>query len=102
MSWWAWSAVFLLILAAGSAYILLQARRVWRTLRALQTQAADAAVLVAAIEVGTTGPRETVAPRLAVFDHPATVRRERAAVRRTLRDQRRRRREATLPGWARR
>ncbi len=103
MTWWAWIAVFLLILAIGGGFIALETRKAWRSFKALNADVRELNLLVSALESHRERLTEARAePRLAVFERPAAMRRERRLARQTLAEQRRARREATLPGWARR
>lgn len=101
MMWWAWLLVFLLILAAGGWWIWQRARATWRSAKALSVAASELGASTSVLEKAAERP-PLDPPRLAVFEHPETMYRERTATRATVETERRTRREANLPPWARR
>ncbi len=103
MTWWTWLLVFVVILAAGGWWIWTRIRITLRSLRALSDRIHAAEALAAHVTEGADrGAVPPSAPTLAVFTHPGDALRERIAVRDALREERRIRREALLPPWARR
>lgn len=101
MTWWAWLLVFALILAAGGYWIWRQARRAWRSGRALADEAARISEQAAILQEAAERPRPDP-PGTTVFTGTAQVRAETRAVREALNQQRREARAARLPPWARR
>jgi hypothetical protein len=99
--WW-WVLIWVLIVVIAAAYLANRAWAVWGQVRELNVEVARAAAIVAELEAQTNrlGERPP-APELAVFGDPRQLRRERLATRGALREQRRARRAARLPVWAR-
>jgi len=101
MTWWAWLLVFVGILSGGGWWIWRRARATWRSAKALSVAAGDLGAATALLD--SAAERPPLAPaRLAVFEHPETMYRERTATRAKVENERRTRREANLPRWARR
>lgn len=101
MTWWAWLIVFAAILAVGGWWIWGRAKAAWRSAKALGDAAGELGAATTALEKAAERP-PLAPPRLAVFDHPETMHRERTARRAIVKEERRARREAKVPPWARR
>lgn len=107
-----WTLVFAGLLTGGGRYVWLRSRAVARQARTLGVELAQAEALVgvvgsAAAELEqqrrSAGEHPDTAPRPepAVFRNPFVVAAERTDVREALARQRRERRAAHRPGWAR-
>lgn len=99
--WW-WVLIWVLLVVIAAAYLGSRAWAVWGQAKELGAEARRASALVEAIqgEVDRLGePAEP--PRPTVLDDPRQLRRERERARAALREQRRSRRAARRPGWAR-
>lgn len=107
-----WSMIFAAILAGGGRYVWHRVRRVSGQAGALGRQLAEAEALTSVVSTAATElqqqrrdaglhPDTAPPPQLAVFASPARLARERTQLRRALAEQRRQRRVARRPGWAR-
>ncbi|MGV1009121.1 MAG: hypothetical protein ACOYBY_11025 [Dermatophilaceae bacterium] len=102
-----WAIVWLLLLAASGWYLWRCLRRLLRRARQLAAEMAEAERLLTQVQQ-QAGARHTATPasgqvsELAVFMGVTRAAQEHRATREALRGQRRARRAATLPGWARR
>ncbi len=99
--WW-WVLIWVLLVVIAAVYLATRAWAVWGQAKELNVEVVRAAETVAALQAQTDRLRERPAPpELAVFGDPRQLRRERLATRGALREQRRARRSARLPAWAR-
>ena len=101
--WW-WVLIWALLVVVAVAYLASRVWGVWGQLKELTAELGRASQTLAALEAESDrlGDRPSSPPELAVFGDPRQLRRERVATRGALRQQRRARRAATLPAWARR
>ncbi len=99
--WW-WVLIWLLLVVIATAYLASRVWSLWGQVKELTAEVQRASETVSALQAQTDrlGERPP-APQLAVFGDPRELRRERLATRGALREQRRARRAARLPGWAR-
>jgi hypothetical protein len=99
--WW-WVLIWLLLVVIATAYLASRVWGLWGQVKELTAEVQRASETVSALQAQTDrlGERPP-APQLAVFGDPRELRRERLATRGALREQRRARRAARLPGWAR-
>jgi hypothetical protein len=99
---WSWVLIWVLLVVIATAYLASRAWAVWGQLKELTAEVGRASETVAALQAQTERLRERPpAPELAVFGDPRLLRRERLATLGALREQRRARRAARLPAWAR-
>ncbi len=104
LPWWGWVLLWVVLLVGGAALVGWRAWRVWGKVTALGAEVADAERTAAALRsqvARVAVASAAVEEELAVFRDPDTVRRERLAVRETLREQRRTAARERRPGWAR-
>ncbi|QGN57292.1 hypothetical protein [Nostocoides sp. HKS02] len=99
---WSWVLIWVLLVVIAAAYLARRLWGVWGQFKDLTEELGHASATLDALQVqadrlGERGP----APELAVFGDPRQLRREREVTRGTLREQRRARRAAHRPGWAR-
>lgn len=101
MPWWAWVAVFSIILVGGGWWLWQRVRVTWRSVRALNAQLAQTSEVVGSFEAAASriDPEPGVA---AVFTLPYDAHREHTRIRASVDIERRKRREANRPPWARR
>ena len=99
--WW-WVLIWVLLVVLAVAYLASRAWGVWGQLKELTAEVHRASETVSSLqaEADRLGDRPP-APALAVCGDPRQLRRERLATRAALREQRRARRAARLPVWAR-
>jgi hypothetical protein len=99
--WW-WVLIWVLLVAIAVAYLATRAWAVWGQFKELTAEVSHASATLEALntQAERLGERTPPAP-LAVFGDPRRLRRERVATRGALREQRRARRAANLPRWAR-
>jgi hypothetical protein len=99
--WW-WVLVWVLLVLVAAAYLATRAWAVWGQFKELTAELGRASETLSALEAQTDrlGERPP-APQLAVFGDPRQLRRERLATRGALSRQRRARRAANRPAWAR-
>lgn len=99
--WW-WVLIWALLVVIAAAYLASRAWGLWGQVKELTAEMQRASETVGALQVEADrlGDRPP-APQLAVFGDPRQLRRERLATRGALREQRRARRAARLPVWAR-
>lgn len=102
MTGWAWLLVFLAIGILGGWWLWHRARGTWRAVRALNAQLAQSALLVDQVGGAQPAGAPQPEPTLAVFTDPHDAYRQRTDVRASVQAERRARREANLPPWARR
>jgi hypothetical protein len=101
LPWWGWLLLWTVIVVGGAAWIGVLSRRTWRSARALTAEVARAGELLAALEARTDALRDTVPDRTAVTQEPRRVREEYRAARAATTADRRARRAAGRPPWAR-
>jgi hypothetical protein len=99
--WW-WVLIWVLLVLIALGYLARRAWAVWGQAKELNAEIARASATIAALEAQSERLRErTPDPDLAVFGDRRRLRRELLATRGALREQRRARRAARLPLWAR-
>ena len=97
-----WVLIWVLLVVIAMAYLATRLWAVWGQLKELTAEAAHASDTLAGLqsEAERLGDR-TPPPPLAVFGDPRQLRRERHSTRHALKQQRRAKRAATQPRWAR-
>ena len=98
-----WILVWIVLVVLAAVYLWGTVRVAWRRARAFGAEVATAEERLSAVQeqVDRLGAANDAIQRLAVFEDPVVVRKERMATRETLRKQRRERRDRDLPTWAR-
>lgn len=99
--WW-WVLIWVLLVLVAAAYLAMRGWAVWGQVKELRTEVARASEVASALEVQVDRIGESPLPASSVFLDPRTVREDLAGTRAGLREERRARRDATMPGWARR
>jgi hypothetical protein len=99
--WW-WLLIWTLLAIIAAAYLASRLWAVWGQFKELTAEVAHASDTVAGLQahadrLGERGPE----PELAVFGDPRQLRKERLTTRDALKEQRRARRAAKFPSWAR-
>jgi hypothetical protein len=99
--WW-WLLIWALLAVIAAAYLASRLWGVWGQFKELTAEVAHASDTVAGLQaqadrLGERGPE----PELAVFGDPRQLRKERETTRGALKEQRRARRAAKFPAWAR-
>lgn len=104
-----WTLIWVVLVAGAAWWLWRGLRDLWGRSTALGAQLAEAETLLAATELvvrqhadaDAAARAAQPAPELAVFGNPLELAGERTELRRSLREQRDRRRAERLPGWAR-
>jgi hypothetical protein len=100
--WW-WVLIWALLLVCAAAYIGTCLWGLWGQSKEFGREVAIAQRRLEQVQgqLDLLGDKITAPEQLAVFGDPRTVRRERHAIRASLRRERRERRARSLPAWAR-
>jgi hypothetical protein len=99
--WW-WVLIWVLLVVVASGYLGARLWALWGQVKELtaETERATATLTALEAQVDRLGER-TAAARVAVFDDPRDLRRQREVTRAGLRPERAARRAERLPRWAR-
>lgn len=98
-----WVLVWIVLVLLALLYLWSTLRVAWRRAKALGTEVSTAERRLSEVQeqVDRLGEATDGIQKLAVFEDPVTLRKERETTRRTLGDERRARRDRQLPTWAR-
>lgn len=100
--WW-WLLIWALLAIIAAAYLASRLWAVWGQFKELTAEVGHAADTVAGLQahVDRLAEQAGPSPEPAVFGDPRQLRKERVATRGALKEQRRARRAAKFPQWAR-
>ncbi|GGL24010.1 hypothetical protein H9L10_05935 [Phycicoccus endophyticus] len=100
LPWWGWLALWVLLLLGAGLLVGLQARRAWRSGRALTAELGRAGRLVEELEAATAVRRDLPPPGTAVTRRPDILREELRAQRAAAASEREARRAERMPPWS--
>ncbi len=101
LPWWGWLLLWAVLVVGGAVWVAARSRATWRSAKALTAEVERAAEAVAELELRTDELRDLVPEHTAAAQERHRVLEEYRVLRSAQAEERRARRAARLPPWAR-